>query len=452
MESAGRMFAYPMWYKKAKHKERSMKYKQLMGAILSKQNMTQAYRRLKRNGGGAGIDGMEVKALPDHLREHWQRISAELLEGRYHPTAVRGVEIPKASGGKRLLGIPTVMDRLIQQAIHQVLSVIWEPDFSPFSYGFRPGRSAKQALDQATEYINEGYQDIIDLDLKSFFDRVNHDKLMGLLRKKIEDKALLRLIRRYLQSGILLGGMVQAREEGTPQGGPLSPLLSNILLNEFDGELMKRGLRFVRYADDCSIFLRSKRAAERVKASITRYLEVKLHLEVNEQKTKICRPVQFGLLGHTFTSTYKKGEKGKYRLSIAPKSWESLKRKIKSLTRKTDPIPFEWRIHRLNSLMFGWVNYFKYATGYEKFDRLDGWVRNRLRYCIWKSWKRPWRRYRAYRQLGVNHAWAMKYAFSRKGGWRLSCSPVMGMTVTEERLKQRGYISFKSYYHQARQK
>jgi group II intron reverse transcriptase/maturase len=302
------------------------------------------------------------------------------------------------------------------------------------------------------EYINAGYQDVIDLDLKSFFDRVGHDKIMSLIRKRIADRALLRLIRRYLQSGILLSGAVQQREEGTPQGGPLSPLLSNILLNELDRELAKRGHRFVRYADDCSIFLRSKRAADRVKASITRFLEDKLLLEVNQQKTRICRPVHFVLLGHAFTSTYKKGERGKYRLSVARKSWESLKRKIKALTRKTHPVPLEERIRRLKRLMYGWVNYFKYATGYEKFEQLDGWVRNRLRYCIWKMWKKPWRRYRAFRQLGINHEWAMKFAWSRKGGWRLSCSPVMGMTVTEERLKQRGYLSFKEYYHQVRQK
>jgi RNA-directed DNA polymerase len=429
-----------------------MENKELMGAILSRENLLRAYKRVVQNGGAAGVDGVETGELASYLREHWLRVRNELLEGRYRPSVVRGVEIPKASGGKRLLGIPTVLDRLIQQAVQQVLSPMWEPDFSPYSYGFRPGRNAHQALRQAVEYINAGYQDVIDLDLKSFFDRVGHDKIMSLIRKKIADRALLRLIRRFLQSGILLGGGMQQREEGTPQGGPLSPLLSNILLNELDWELAKRGHRFVRYADDCSIFLRSKRAAERVKASITRFLEDKLLLEVNQTKTKICRPVHFVLLGHAFTSTYKKGERGKYRLSIARKSWESLKRKIKALTRKTHPVPLEERIRRLKRLMYGWVNYFKYATGYEKFEQLDGWVRNRLRYCIWKMWKKPWRRYRAFRQLGINHEWAMKFAWSRKGGWRLSCSPVMGMTVTEERLKQRGYISFKDYYHQVRQK
>ncbi len=428
-----------------------MEYERLMGVILSRPNLLAAYRRVVRNGGAAGVDGVGVGQLAEHLRTHWSRVREELLSGTYRPSAVRGVEIPKASGGVRLLGIPTVMDRLIQQAVHQVLGPLWEPEFSPYSYGFRPGRSAAQALEQATAYLNEGRQTIIDLDLKSFFDRVNHDKLMGIIRKKIKDVALLRLIRRFLQSGILLGGVEQAREEGTPQGGPLSPLLSNVLLNEFDQELKRRGHRFVRYADDCSIFLRSRAAAQRVLASITRFLEGDLHLEVNREKTKIVRPVKFVLLGHTFTPTYKKGERATYRLSISRKSWDSLKRKIKALTRKTDPVPLTERIAKLNRLMRGWVNYFKRATGYEKFDQLDGWIRNRLRYCIWKSWKRPRRRYRAFRQLGVSHAWAMRYAWSRKGGWRLSCSPVMKMTVTEERLRQRGYQSFKDYYHHVRQ-
>lgn len=291
-----------------------------------------------------------------------------------------------------------------------------------------------------------GYQDVIDLDLKSFFDRVNHDKLMALLRQKITDKVLLRLIRRYLQSGMLLGGVVSSRAEGTPQGGPLSPLLSNILLNQLDKELEKRGHRFVRYADDCSIFLRSYRAAARVKAGITRFLENKLHLEVNEKKTKICRPVHFELLGYGFVPTYKKGERGKYNLRVASKSWKRLKLKIKAITRKTSPISFEERILKLNRLMRGWVQYFKLATGYQKLKDLDAWIRCRLRYCIWKQWKKPRRRYRAFVQLGVNHEWARKFAGSRKGGWAIACSPIMGVTVTEERLRQKGYIPFLEYY------
>ncbi len=418
----------------------------LMRWVVHGQNFVNAYHAVKRNNGAPGVDGAKAEDLPQYLPRHWERIKAELLQGDYRPQPIRGVKIPKSSGGTRQLGIPTVMDRLIQQAIHGVLNRIWEPHFSAFSYGFRPKRSAHDALRQATEYINSGRQWVIDLDLKSFFDKVHHDKLMSLISRKIRDKPLLKLIRLYLQSGIQEGGKVTPKREGTPQGGPLSPLLSNILLNELDKELEKRGHKFVRYADDCSIFLNSRRAAERVQASITRFLENKLFLEVNSEKTNICRPSKFVLLGHSFVPTYKKGERGKYRLSIDKKSWQRLKEKIKIITRKTSPIPLVERIERLNMLMKGWVNYFKHATGYQKFKDLDSWIRCRLRYCIWKQWKKPKRRLRAFRQLGVEESWARRFAYSRKGGWRIACSPIMGTTVTEERLRKRGYIPFLEYY------
>ena len=386
-----------------------MKYENLMESILSAGNLRRAYSQVVSNRGSGGIDGMEVDELKDYLKDHLGNLKQALRRGSYIPQPVLGVEIPKGKGGVRQLGIPTVVDRMIQQAIHQVLSQIWEPTFSEYSYGFRPGRNASQALLKATEYINAGYQDIIDLDLKSFFDRVDHDKLMGLLLKKISDKVLLRLIRKYLQAGIVNDGHYSKRIIGTPQGGPLSPLLSNILLTELDNELRDRGIRFVRYADDCSMFLRCKKSACRVLNNIKRFLETKLKLQVNEEKTSVCRPVKFELLGHCFTSTYKKGEKGKYRLSISKNSWKRLKEKIKTVTKKTSPIPFKERIQRLNRLMWGWVNYFKDATGYEKFKYLDSWVRCRLRYCIWKAWKNPKRRYRAFRQLGLNHVKARQF-------------------------------------------
>jgi len=424
-----------------------MSQHQLMDWVVSRQNMTVAYKSLSRKKDSApGVDGMTVAELPDYLKANWSKIRAELLNGTYQPTAIRGAEIRKQTGGKRQLGIPTVLDRLIQQALHQALSPLWDSQFSPYSYGFRPMRNAHQALAKANEYINAGHQDIIDLDLKSFFDKVNHDKLMHLLRRKINDKRVLALIGRYLRSGIMKGGVIESREEGTPQGGPLSPLLSNILLDELDKELAKRGHRFVRYADDCSIFLRSKTAAKRVLASITRFLEKRLLLEVNQQKTKICRPVKFELLGHGFVPTYKKGEKGKYRLRISKKSWERLKQKVKNITRKTTPVPLAERIQKLNRLMYGWVNYFKHATGYQKLKDFDAWVRCRLRYCVWKQWKRPRRRYRAFLQLGIEKSWARRFAWSRKGGWRIACSPIMGTSVTENRLRQRDYIPFLEYY------
>ena len=414
--------------------------------VVHGQNFVNAYHSVMRNKGAAGVDGVKTEVLPQYLVHHWEGIKEELLKGEYRPQAVRGVKIPKSSGGTRQLGIPTVMDRLIQQAVHGILSRLWEPNFSSFSYGFRPKRSAHDALKQANEYINSGRHWVIDLDLKSFFDKVNHDKLMSLISRKVGDKILLKLIRLYLQSGMSEGGKITPRRAGTPQGGPLSPLLSNILLNELDWELEKRGHKFVRYADDCSIFLKSRRAAERVLASITRFLENKLLLEVNSEKTNICRPSKFTLLGHGFVPSYKKGDRGKYRLSIAKKSWQRLKQKIKIITRKTTPIPLIERIEKLNQLMRGWVHYFKNATGYQKLKDLDSWIRCRLRYCIWKAWKRPKRRLRAFRQLGVEESWARRFAYSQMGGWRIACSPIMGTTVTEERLRKRGYIPFLEYY------
>ena len=419
--------------------------------VVSGHNYVRAYQAVKRNGGAAGVDGMQIAALTHHLPRHWERIKGELLAGAYRPQAIRPVTIPKPNGGKRQLGSPTVVDRIIQQSIHQVLSPKWEKVFSAFSYGFRPKRSAQDALQQALQYINAGRQWIIDLDLKSFFDRVNHDKLMSLISQRVGDKLLLKLLRKYLQSGTQqTDGTIKSRRMGTPQGGPLSPLLSNILLHELDKELEKRGHKFVRYADDCSIFLTSRRAAERVLRSITHFLESRLLLTVNAEKTSICRPVQFVLLGHSFVSSYKKGTRGKYRLSIAKKSWQRLREKIKIITRKTSPIPLAERIQRLNQLMYGWVNYYKSATGYQKLKDLDSWIRCRLRYCIWKQWKKPKRRLRAFRQLGVTEDWARRFAYSRKGGWAIACSPIMGTTVTETVLRQRGYIPFLEYYLRAK--
>jgi len=418
--------------------------------VVGGQHFVNAIQAVMRNRGAAGVDGVKTEDLPRFLTHHWQRIQAELLRGDYHPQAVRGVKIPKANGGTRQLGIPTVMDRLIQQSIHGVLSKIWEPTFSAFSYGFRTKRSAHQALHQAIKYINEGRHWIIDLDLKSFFDRVNHDKLMGLISQKVGDKTLLRLIRKYLQSGLQEGRQITPRRVGTPQGGPLSPLLSNILLNELDQELEKRGHRFVRYADDCSIFLNSRRAAQRVLDSITKFLENKLLLEVNTEKTVICRPSKFVLLGHSFVPTYQKGQRGQYQMRIAKKSWQRLKAKIKIITRKTSPIPLVERIQQLNQIMRGWVHYFQYATGYQRLRDLDAWIRCRLRYCIWKAWKRPKRRLRAFRQLGVEESWARRFAYSQMGGWAIACSPIMGTTLTEERLRKRGYIPFLEYYLQVK--
>ncbi len=422
---------------------------ELLNKMLDYSNIDKAYRQVVANKGSKGVDGVTTAQLQDYMQENWDKIKREITMGHYQPQAVLGVEISKLSGGKRLLGIPTVIDRLIEQAIHQVLSPIFDVEFSEFSYGFRKGRSAHQAIQQAQRYINEGYQDIIDLDLKSFFDIVNQDYLMSLLYRKIKDKMLLKLIRRYLQSDIMLGGLTQQREKGTPQGSPLSPLLSNIILNELDKELEKRGLRFVRYADDCSIFLKGKRSARRVKRSITKFIETKLHLKVNEKKTNICRPVNYFTLGYGFVPTYKKDEKGKYDLRVSPKSFKRMKQKVKEITRKTLPLSFKERIAKLNAFTRGWVNYFKYAHISAKLKKLDAWVRNRLRYCIWKHWKKPNKRMRSFIRLGISRGQAYAWSRSRMGGWAIGQSPIMKTTVTIERLKRRGYLSFSQHFQKS---
>jgi group II intron reverse transcriptase/maturase len=409
--------------------------------ILSKANLTKAYKQVVSNRGSAGVDKMKVTDLKPYLQKHWDALKPQIEKGLYLPQLVKGIEIPKPNGGKRLLGIPTVMDRMLQQAIQQVLSEVYEPEFSWFSFGFRPGKSAHQAVKQALLYINSGYQYIIDLDLKTFFDVVNHDILMSLLQRKVTDPVVMKLIRKFLQSGIMIDGIVHPRESGTPQGSPLSPLLSNIILNEFDKELAKRGLRFVRYADDCSIFVKSERAAKRVLTSITKFLEGKLKLKVNPEKTKICRPVKLELLGYGFTPTYQKGVKGQYQLVTGEKAFTKLKARIKEVTRKTSPKTFDDMIASLNSVIRGWVNYFHLSGMWAKLRDLEGWIKNRIRYFIWKKWKKPNRRMRAYIQLGRNKEDAYAWSRSRLGGWRIAQSPIMTSTVTNERLEQRGYQS-----------
>jgi group II intron reverse transcriptase/maturase len=389
---------------------------------------------------------MEVDELDWYFRANWTEIKSAIENGTFQPSKVLGVEIDKPDGGKRLLGIPTAIDRVIQQMIHQVLSPVYDVEFSTYNYGFRPGKNAHQAIHQALDYINSGYQDIIDLDLKSFFDVVNHDYLMSILYRKVKDERLLRLIRKYLKAGMTLCDAEINREEGTPQGSPLSPLLSNILLNELDNELNRRGLRFIRYADDCSIFVKSKRSARRVLQGITKFIEQDLKLKVNRQKTKICRPVGYCILGYNFVSTYGKGDKGKYRLRVSPKTFARMKAKVKEITRKTNPKSFSERIDELNCFMKGWINYFKYAHMTGKLSDLDWWIRNRLRYCIWHHWKKPNKRMRSLIRLGKSPGEAYAWSRSRMGGWRVACSPILGTTVTIIRLKQRGYIPFEDFY------
>jgi len=417
--------------------------------VLENKNVLRAYKQVVSNKGSAGVDGVKTSELQEYMQENWERIKQEITKGHYQPQAVLGVEIAKSNGGKRLLGIPTVIDRLIQQSINQTLQTIYDIEFSENSYGFRSGKSAQQAVLEAQRNINDGYQEIIDLDLKSFFDIVNQDYLMSLLNRKIKDRNLLKLIRRFLQSDMMIGGISSQRKMGTPQGSPLSPLLSNIILNELDKELTKRGLRFVRYADDCSIFLKSKRASRRVLKSITKFIENKLHLKVNEEKTNICRPINYFMLGYGFVPTYKKGEKGKYKLRVSPKSFKSMKQKVKQITKKTTSISFTARIQKLNAFTRGWVNYYKFAHVSTKLKELDAWIRNRLRYCIWKHWKKPNKRKRSFIRLGIKAGQAYAWSRSRLGGWRIAQSPMMNTTITIKRLQLRGYLSFLVQYGKA---
>lgn len=338
----------------------------LMSQILSRENMLQAFKRVEKNKGSHGVDRMPVQNLRQHIVENWLTIKEQILKGTYQPQPVRRVEIPKPDGGVRLLGIPTVTDRLIQQAIAQVLSRIYDPTFSHHSYGFRPNRSAHDAIREAKGFIREGYRWVVDMDLEKFFDQVNHDRLMGTLAKRIHDKPLLKLIRRYLQSGIMINGVVMDAHQGTPQGGPLSPLLSNIVLDEFDKELEKRGYKFVRYADDCNIYVRTQRAGRRVMKSIKTFIEKKLRLKVNEKKSTVDRPWRCKFLGFSFTSNKEP------KIRIAKQSIQRMKEKIREITSRSQPLPMELRIQKLNRYLIGWCGYFALADTQSIFEQLDG--------------------------------------------------------------------------------
>jgi group II intron reverse transcriptase/maturase len=418
--------------------------------LLDKANLNQAYERVKANKGAGGVDGMQVSDLKAHLQTHGTTLISQIRAGSYQPSPIKGVEIPKSNGKTRLLGVPTATDRVFQQALHQVLEPLFEPDFQPHSYGFRPNRNAHQAVLQAQDYINKGYQHVVDIDLKSFFDEVDHGILLELVYQKVKCPLAMKLLRKFLRAPIMIKGKLQKRRKGVPQGSPLSPLLSNILLNELDKELEKRGHRYVRYADDFSIYLKSKKAARRVGNGIFKYLRDKLHLPINKEKSGIRKPLQFELLGYAFVSSYERGAKGKYQLVVSKKKWNSLKQRLKSLTRKTNPMSFDERIQRLNWLIRGWVNYFKLGSIHTKLKALDEWLRNRLRYCIWHHWKKPEKKRRSLIRLGVSEGHAYAWSRSRMGGWRIAQSPILGSTLTVARLKQRGYIAMMEYYHDRR--
>lgn len=414
--------------------------------ILSNRNIGKACKQVVSNQGSAGVDGMSVEILSTHLKTNWKHIATAIVHQRYLPQPILGVEIPKENGKKRLLGIPTVVDRLLQQAAHQVISPKFEFEFKEHSYGFRPQKNAHQAIQQAQKNIHEGYDQIIDIDLKSFFDEVDHGILLQLLHSKVKCPITLRLIRKWLIAPIEINGRLTKRTKGVPQGSPLSPLLSNILLHELDRELEKRSHRYVRYADDFSIYTKSNKAARRAGNSIYLFLKNKLKLPINRKKSGIRKPVQFQIPGHKFVPTYKKGDKGKYQVVVSDRKWKTLKQELKLITRKTTPGTFDQRMAKLKEIHRGWINYFRMASMQSKLKELDSWLRNRLRYCIWEDWKKPERKRKNLIRLGIHNGQAYAWSRTRMGGWAVAQSPILGTTITIERFIKRGYESMFSYY------
>jgi RNA-directed DNA polymerase len=398
---------------------------QLMEEICERENCQQALARVKANKGSPGVDGMTVHELPEFLKQHWPTIREQLLSGTYKPQPVRRVEIPKPDGGGvRKLGIPSVLDRFIQQAVMQVLQRKWDRTFSDHSYGFRPGRSAHQAVAAAQQYIAAGYRWVVDLDLEKFFDRVNHDKLIAKIAERISDKRLLKLVRAFLRAGVMEDGLVSPVDEGTPQGGPLSPLLSNIVLDELDQELERRGLHFARYADDSNIYVRSRRAGERVMESLTRFITAKLKLKVNQQKSAVARPWARKFLGFSFTSA------GIPKRRIAPKAVDRFKERIRELTSRTRGVSMERMADDLSRYLRGWIGYFGKCETPSVLAGLEQWLRRRLRSAIWKQWKRGTVRFAELRKRGVGDDLAAQTAGSALGPWRLANSPALSIALS----------------------
>lgn len=413
--------------------------------LLSRENLLTALKRVEANKGSHGVDGMSVKYLREHILQNWQQLRQAIEDGTYEPSPVRRVEIPKPhGGGVRLLGIPTVTDRFIQQAIAQVLNPVFDPRFSECSYGFCPLRRGHDAVRKAKQYMKEGYRWVIDLDLEKFFDRVNHDRLMARIAEDIKDKAVLKLIRKYLQSGVMINGVVLDTKEGAPQGGPLSPLLSNIVLDELDKELEMRGHLFVRYADDCNIYVKTRKAGKRVKESITKLIENKLKLKVNQDKSAVDRPWKRKFLGFSFT--WNKDPK----IRLASQSMKKVKAKIREITSRKKPLPMEQRIKDLNRYLTGWCGYFALADTPSIFKGLDEWIRRRLRMCLWKQWKKPKTKVKRLLSLGVPKDKAFEWGNTRKGYWRIACSPILHRSLDNQYWKSSGLKNLMDRYNYLR--
>src|SRR5437773_2450396 len=412
--------------------ERPANTSRITEEICERANLKEALRQVRGNKGSAGVDRMTVDQLGDYLKQHWPAIREQLLNGTYEPKPVRRVEIPKPDGGVRKLGIPTVLDRFIQQAVMQVLQRRWNPTFSQYSYGFRPRRSAHHAVAQAQQYIAAGYSWVIDLDLEKFFDRVNHDKLMGQIAKRVEDKRLLKLIRAFLNAGVLENGLVSPSVEGTPQGGPLSPLLSNLVLDELDRELERRGHRYLRYADDCNIYVRSQRAGQRVMEGITRFITHQLKLKVNEAKSAVARPHERKFLGFSFSAG------PEVKRIIAPKALERFKHRIRDTTRRAKGVSMETTIAELAPYLRGWRSYFGFCETPVVLEYLTRWVRLRLRAAMWRQWKTPRRRRAALLELGVRPRLASNTAGSGRGPWYLARAKALSVGLSNAYVKSLG--------------
>jgi group II intron reverse transcriptase/maturase len=414
--------------------------------VLKGRNIKQAIRQTVSNKGASGVDKMPVSELKEYFKTHQNELFTNIINHKYKPQAIRGVGIPKPNGKTRLLGVPTVIDRTLQQAVSQAIMPLFEMDFHENSYGFRPQKNAHQAIHQSKKFIELGYKKIVEIDLKSFFDEVDHAILLQLIYRKVKCPTTLRLIRIWLKAPILINGKLTKRRNGTPQGSPLSPLLSNILLNELDKFLTMKGQKFVRYADDFSIYCKGKLRAQEIGNQVYLFLKNKLKLPINREKSGIRSPATFSILGHGFTSSFEKGSKNKYQFIVLEKSWKKLKASIKEITRKTTPSSFDERIRKLKVVQRGWLNYFKYGNIASKLKSLDGWIRNRLRYCIWTDWKKPERKRKNLIRLGVPYGKAYAFSRTRKGGWAIAQSPILTTTITLARLHKRGYESMSDYF------
>lgn len=413
---------------------------ELLAAVLASDNLARAWQRVQSNKGAPGIDGVTVADWPAHARAHWPALKEQIRQGRYWPQAVRRVEIPKPDGGKRLLGIPTVSDRVVQQAIAQVLTPIFDPTFSESSFGFRPGRNAHQAIRQVQAYVTQGSRIAVDLDLAKFFDNVDHDVLLKVLRKTIADKRLLKLIGRYLRAGVLVGGHREPSDIGTPQGGPLSPLLANILLDQLDRELHRRGHRFARYADDLVILVKSQRAGERVMRSITRYLEQTLKLKVNPAKSQVAPMSECGFLGFTI--------KGK-KIRWTDKALANFKHRVTELTGRSWGVSMDYRMHKLGQYLRGWLGYYGISQYYEPIPELDNWIRRRIRMCYWKQWRWPRTKIRHLLDLGVSLKTAIQHGVSSKSYWHMARTPAVQQALSNAWLKAHGLVSVKDLWCKA---